>query len=133
MKITIKREHGTEGHTFGTLFIDGKLACFTLEDQERDEKIPGETAIPCGIYPVEVTFSPHFGKPLPLLVGVPGFEGVRIHTGNVAEDTEGCVLVGTSPDHDRAFLSGSRDAFSRLFPEIQDAISAGDTVELEIV
>ena len=52
-------------------------------------KIPGHTAIPEGTYHVFITMSQKFKKWLPYLMGVPGFEGIRIHAGNKAEDTPG--------------------------------------------
>lgn len=78
----------------GELTIDGVHQCFTLEDKVREKKIFGKTAIPPGRYEVTVSFSNHFQKKLPLLMNVPNFEGVRIHSGNTAKDTEGCILVG---------------------------------------
>ena len=85
----------------GTLAVDGEPFCDTLEPTWRDighgrpgKKVEGRTAIPEGRYPVVITYSPKFDKWLPLLLHVPMFEGIRIHAGNTAEDTAGCILVG---------------------------------------
>ncbi len=51
-------------------------------------------AIPQGWYKIQVTRSPKFGRLLPLLYYVPGFEGIRIHAGNNRDHTSGCILVG---------------------------------------
>lgn len=80
--------------TIGELSIGGHHLCWTCEDAERDEKIKGKTAIPRGKYKIERTWSPRFGMTMPQLMNVPGFDGIRIHTGNTAEDTEGCILPG---------------------------------------
>lgn len=98
MKLRLKRHAFTSDYTIGTLFVNDKKFCDTLEDAERDlsveSKIAGKTAIPRGEYKVILSYSPRFKRTLPLLVDVPFFEGVRIHRGNKAEDTEGCIIVG---------------------------------------
>ena len=102
MTFTLQRLSVVGDATIGFLSCDGRLVCWTLEDVIREQagvpvaqwKVPGQTAIPAGAYPLRVTFSPRFKKPLPLVSDVPGFEGIRIHAGNTAKDTEGCILVG---------------------------------------
>lgn len=124
------RNHGTADYTAGRLY---QLECFTLEDQERLEKAPGKTAIPPGKYEVVVTFSNRFQKLLPLLLNVPGFSGVRIHSGNTAADTEGCILVGGDDGNPRdGWLGRSREAFAPLFAKIQAAIASGEKVWITI-
>lgn len=140
MKLLLKREHCGPCTTLSSLFIDGKFECFTLEDKDRqlecnpDDKIAGETAIPRGTYQVLITYSNRFKCEMPLLVDVPGFEGVRIHPGNTKEDTHGCLLVGTSfvLQGEQHIVNNSRNAYNRLFPKIDDAINRGESVEIEI-
>jgi hypothetical protein len=133
MELTLDRKQLDPGFTIGDLYVDGVWECFTCEDTVRAPGAPkvfGQTAIPAGRYEVVITPSPHFGRDLPLLVGVPGFDGVRIHPGNTAADTEGCVLVGRLrwPKG----VGESKLAFEALFPKIQAAIAAGDKVFIEI-
>ena len=135
MKLVLKRDFFTTESTIGVLSIDGDFQCFILEDVDRKleaggKKIYGQTAIPRGIYPVSISYSPRFRKPLPLLSGVPGFEGIRIHSGNTAADTEGCLIVGASRTLNR--VNTSRDAFSRLFTRIKAALDGGSRVSIEI-
>lgn len=82
-------------------------------------KVMHETAIPAGTYKVAVSFSRRFKRDLPILLDVPGFEGIRIHPGNTAEDTSGCILVGTTKSAD--FIGNSVLAFNGLYAEILSA------------
>ena len=117
MELQLKREIFTDISTIGTLTIDGKFECYTLEDIERDVKIKSETAIPKGTYKVIINQSNRFKRLMPLLLNVPNFEGVRIHAGNSNHDTEGCILVGQNRSVD--YITKSRKAYEILFAKMK--------------
>ena len=106
MEILVKREYKKADYTIGKMYINGEYFCDTLEDTDRglkqdmalselkELKEYGRTAIPTGEYVLTTEYSNRFEKMLPLIHNVPAFEGVRIHSGNTHEDTEGCILVG---------------------------------------
>ena len=117
MEIVLERKWKKPNYTIGILSIDGKRFCETLEDTDRglkdsmsigqikSLKKPHITAIPTGVYEVNLnTVSPKFGSrsfykvvckgKVPRLLNVKGFDGILIHAGNKAEDTDGCILVG---------------------------------------
>ncbi len=127
MKITVKRIHKTDISTIGELYIDGIFECYTLEDIEREVKIKCETAIPKGTYKVIINQSNRFKKLMPLLLNVPNFEGVRIHSGNTNHDTEGCILVGQT--RSKNFIGQSRKAFDKLFKKMQTAKDITITIQ----
>lgn len=121
MILTLMRQPSWQSTTLGTLFIDGVRECDTLEDQVRHAaKIPGQTAIPAGRYQVVVVHSPRFGCDMPRLVGVPGFDGILIHSGNSAADTRGCLLVGDRVVNAQT-IADSRVAYERLADKIAKA------------
>ena len=111
MELILERIAKRKTYTIGRLYIrrrvdDEYLAgtaddyfCDTLEPTWRDYangayKVKGRSAIPEGRYAVVISYSPRFKQWLPILLGVPKFEGIRIQAGNTAKDTEGCILVG---------------------------------------
>lgn len=132
MDIAIKRIYKGAEYTIGRLSIDGKYFCDTLEDTVRSPgvKVRGKTAVPAGRYRVVITESPRFKRILPLLVDVPNFEGVRIHPGNTAEDTEGCLLVGFNQVKGK--VVASRATFQKLFEKLWAADRAREEIWTEI-
>jgi len=99
MNLKLIRSYKSENYTIGKLYIDDVYFCDTLEDKVRvlkskEDKVYGKTAIPEGNYDVKLYNSPRFKRFLPLLIDVPFFTGVLIHSGNTPEDTEGCILLG---------------------------------------
>lgn len=128
MELKLKREIRTTKSTIGRLFVNNVYECYVLEDKDRglsstmglknleSLKVHGLTAIPTGRYEIAITFSNRFQKYLPLLLAVPGYEGIRIHPGNKAEDTEGCLLPGRTLGTD--FVGESKIAFEHLFAKM---------------
>lgn len=114
----LKRKEFTPYSTIGELYLpDGTFHSFTLEDTVRDHKISEQTAIPSGRYEIVVSWSNRFQQPMPLLMNVPFYAGIRIHSGNTADNTWGCILVGKKKGVD--VIYDSRLAFDDLFPKIK--------------
>lgn len=132
MKLKLYRKFLGNKYTIGKLFINDEYICDTLEDVVRPEntKIYGETAIPCGVYEIVLTMSPRFKKILPLLLDVPHFEGVRIHTGNTEKDTEGCILVGYNKVKGKVI--NSKIAFDKVMKYLELATINSEKITIEV-
>lgn len=140
MRLTLKRIANKKTYCIGKLYINGKYFADVLEDTDRgldstmtEEdikkiKVKGETAIPTGIYKIILNYSPKFKKVMPLITNVKGYSGVRIHTGNSAKDTEGCLLVGKNTIVGR--LTESRKMYDALFKRLQQKGSNDITIEI---
>ena len=129
MKLVVCREPSSHTCTIGDLYINGVWYAFTLEDVIRKDKIAGQTAIPEGLYEVDITHSPRFKCDLPLIKNVPNFTGVRIHAGNTDADTEGCILVGLRRGDEAIF--DSRKALAEVMAKIREGLSGGVTLEIQ--
>lgn len=129
MNLKLVRIALKENYTIGKLYVDGVYFCDTIEDKDRglddsmtvreilNKKVKGETAIPTGHYDIEITYSPKYKRMMPLLIGVKGFSGIRIHSGNTSKDTEGCLLVGKNTKV--GMVTESRNTYQRLFAMMQ--------------
>jgi hypothetical protein len=117
MELKLERDELKDDCTLGKLYIDGVFFCYVVEDKVRKEKIKAVTAIPYGRYKVIVNMSNRFKKLMPLLIDVPFFEGVRIHSGNTAEDSEGCLIVGMVRTENGVGMS--RVAFAKLMEKLK--------------
>ena len=131
MKLELWRDKSTDKCTHGNLYAGGSWVCHTLEDVVRlspngnniKEKIPGETAIPAGEYPVTMYYWDKHNDYFPLLHDVPNFTGIFIHSGNVADDTKGCILVGMRKDEDS--ILDSLKALKIVMKKIKAALELG--------
>lgn len=124
MLIEVKRFDFKDTYTAGRMYLNNLYFCYTLEDVVREgEKVNGKTAIPAGTYDVVIDDSTRFGRPMPHILNVPNFTGVRIHSGNTSKDTEGCILLGASYAG-KDFIGNSRSAFDVFFEKLKAAKTA---------
>ena len=132
MKIKLERIFRGETYTIGHLYIDDVYFCDTVEDAVREikpdgeGKIFGQTAIPHGTYKVILSMSAKFKRILPSILDVPHFTGIRIHSGNTAKDSHGCILVGKNTEKGK--VTSSRIYEQVLIKKIQGATNIEITI-----
>lgn len=132
MHIQLKRFSPCGNSLPGTIYIDGVKTCNSLENHARK--------IPIGFYPVRLTMSPKFGEILPLIDLVIGRSGIRIHPGNTADDSSGCILVGAleSPQEthrrhaNEPRLLSSRTIFNQLRTQLLATQRKGEEIWINI-
>lgn len=153
MEILVKRIARKPEYTIGKLYINGQYFCDTLEDTDRGLmqdmplseikklKVHGKTAIPSGVYSVSMnTISPKYSKVqfyktlcngmVPRLLNVRGYEGVLIHVGNTAKDTDGCLLVGKNKVVGQVI--DSKSVYTQLYKKMQLAYKNGENIKIQI-
>ncbi len=138
MEILVDRFISDRDTTISRVLIDGKFACFGLEDEYRADKVAGETRIPAGTYDVRLrTEGGHHARyqarfrdmhrGMLHLQDVPNFTWILIHCGNTDNDTDGCLLVGshaiTEPGDMSITSSGA--AYKRFYPLVVDSAANG--------
>lgn len=142
MKLLLRRLYRKPTYTIGKLYIDDVYLCDTAEDVDRGLysymnigeiskiKVKDETAIPYGKYKVRLSMSPRFKKILPEIINVPGFTGVRIHSGNDPKtDSSGCILPGYNTIKGK--VTSSRKVMEVLMEKLKE-VPTSETIELEI-
>ena len=142
MELRLERKYRSNNYCIDKLYINGKYFSDALEDPDRgltdtmslEEikkiKIKGNTCIPYGTYNITITYSPRFKKNLPLLNNVKGFDGIRIHSGNTPQDTEGCLLPGFNKVKGQVIDSGVTT--DKLIAQIQQVLNKGEKVTITI-
>ena len=152
MELELKRIARRDTYTIGRLYIDGKYFCDTIEDKDRGlrqdlpvsvnqaRKVRGQTAIPTGRYRVTLGVkSPKYSKKkqyaacngyVPRLINVPAFDGILIHIGNTAADSEGCILVGRNKKV--GMVLESTNTFWQLYDRLQQADGRGEQIYITV-
>ena len=151
MELILTRIAKRKTYTIGRLYIREQVMdeylpgyedhyfCDTLEPTWRDYehgayKVKGRSAIPEGRYAVVISYSPKFKQWLPILLGGPDFnrkwQGIRIHAGNTAKDTEGCILVGQNREVGKVL--DSRKWLYELKQKIVEAKDRGESVWITV-
>ena len=142
MIIELLRFCSRDHYTLGSLFLDKRFLCFTLEDEYREFKVHGRTRIPAGVYEVtlrregqfHIDYSrmfPDIHKGMLHLENVPNFLYILFHIGNWAKDTEGCILVGASASAN--YVSYSRKTYLVVYPLIANRIASGERCLINVV
>lgn len=141
MELLLLRNRFYKTHTIGQLYINGVLFSFVLEDVIREVqgqpvekwKVKYETAIPQGVYEVVLQPSGRFGPDTPTLLNVPGFDLIRIHSGNTDKDTDGCLILGYKlTDSGLIAVGSTKPAVLDLKGKIKQAILNGEKVYITI-
>ena len=153
MDLRLKRIAKKNGYTIGKLYINNAYFCDTLEDVDRGlsssmsndilkhKKLAHITAIPTGRYQVTMdVISPRLSKSnfykqygggrVPRLLNVPAFEGILIHCGNTAKDTDGCILVGKNSKV--GMVLDSKITYSKLYPLLEAAYKRKERIFITV-
>lgn len=134
MKIEVIRTYMKQSYTIGRFYVDGTYMCNTMEPTRRDlsteAKVTGKTAIPEGTYLVDMSWSSKMRGRRPFIIGVPHFQGVMIHEGNIPSQTAGCILLGENSV--RGMLKNSRLYVNKVCRMIEEAEYRGEVVMLQV-
>jgi len=152
MKLLLDRKYKKDTYTIGILYIDGIRFSETIEDADRglSDSMPeaeikklkkyGVTAIPTGTYEVKLTYSPKYatrtigkkyGGKVPQVMNVKGYQGIRIHPGNTAEDSLGCILPGKNLEKGKV-LQSTATYYNLMDKYLVPATKKGEKITITI-
>lgn len=143
LHLTLIRAYKKDTYTIGRLYAGGRFICNTIEDKDRGlnqfmsesdiqkVKVKAETAIPIGTYKLVVSMSPKFGRKLIEIQNVPAYSGVRVHRGNTAQDSAGCVIVGMNTEKGK--VTNSTKYEELLTTMVESAINNKEECYLTII
>lgn len=139
LQFTQFREESKGETTLSKLYLGLDYICDILEDQVREIpgvpvaewKIHSKTAIPVGNYRITAENSGKFGPNTLTVNNVDGFDYIRIHGGNDAENTEGCLLPGVRVSN--TYVTHSQDNLTKVKKLVLPELEAGEEVWWEIV
>lgn len=142
MTLLVKRIYNCDKYCISHIYIYGEYICDAIEDPDRmldqsqtlqyikDHKVYAKTAIPTGLYELSLDIvSPKYSKSkyymdfckakLPRIMNVKAWDGVLIHTGNTADDSAGCIIVGYNKVKGKVI--NSKIAFEKLYNILKTA------------
>lgn len=94
MRVLLERFCAAPHTTIGILTIpDEGFWCYTVENPWKDNE-PYVSCIPAGWYPFRFGHYNRGDYNAYEICDVPGRSSVKIHLGNVAQDVQGCVVLG---------------------------------------
>ena len=142
MDLTVLRYNSAKDHSNSVLLVDKRYECHGLEDEFRTSKVYGETRIPDGKYRIKFRkeggfhnrylkkYGGVFHKGMLEIQDVPNFKYVLIHVGNDDDDTAGCYLVGEDVTGGSNWISGSGNAYKKLYPKVRNALLNNQNVTI---
>lgn len=121
-QVTLKRISFRPDGTFGVLLIGDLPICVTVERPWRNNE-KGISCIPSGSYIARRVASPKFGDTFEV-TQVPNRTAILFHSGNLADDSHGCIILGESYNiwtDGRGSVASSKIAVAEFLKLLKDS------------
>ncbi len=145
--VTLKllRQSGDETSTTGTLYLNNKYYCRTLEPPADTTESSGRSRVPAGVYHIQFlnkdsNLTLKYKEKYPewfirhlQLTNVPGLNEVVIHNAGDSSGINGFVVFNSLNIGNRAsFLSNSTETYRRLYEFLSDNLNMKVPVQIVI-